>query len=101
HDIKLLRAPPAAGLPTVITCASGYLQRRGRSDREFLMISWRQGWHEFDLPDKEGYFLRELQWEIQENPGHPLHGKESRIIGWRRGYDDFILYLPAEARYAY
>src|SRR5262245_42417949 len=65
------------------------------------MIRWQQGWYEFDLPDKEGYFLRELQWEIQENPNHPLHGKEARMIGWRRGYDDFILYLPEEARYVY
>jgi hypothetical protein len=65
------------------------------------MIRWQQGWHEFDIPDKEGYFLREFQWEIQENPNHPLHAKEARIVGWRRGYDDFILYLPGEKRYAY
>jgi hypothetical protein len=65
------------------------------------MVRWQQGWQEFDLPDKEGYFLRELHWEIRENPNHPLHGKEARIVGWRGGYDDFLLYLPGEARYAY
>src|SRR4051794_16915931 len=65
------------------------------------MIRWQQGWHEFDLPDKEGYFLRELQWEIQENPDHPLQGKVARIVGWRRGDEEFILYLPVESRYAY
>jgi hypothetical protein len=65
------------------------------------MILWQQGWHEFDLSDKESYFLRELLWEIQENPKHPLYGKEARIVGWRRGHDDFILYLPGEGCYAY
>lgn len=35
------------------------------------------------------------------NTKHPLYGKELCVVGWRRRYDDFILHLPGEARYAY
>lgn len=64
-------------------------------------IEWRHDWKEFDLHHKEYYFLGELRWEIEDNPAHPLHGKELRIVGWIPGYDDFILYLPQAGRYAY
>jgi len=30
-----------------------------------------------------------------------LYGKDLLIFGWIPGHDDFILFLPAEARYAY
>ncbi|HVW00838.1 MAG TPA: hypothetical protein VHB77_10875, partial [Planctomycetaceae bacterium] len=65
------------------------------------MICWQPGWGDFELRDKEGYFLRELQWEIEENPGHPLFGRTLRIIGWRGGYDDFILQILGESGYVY
>lgn len=72
----------------------------GRSGVHFV-IPWQHGWRAFDLPGKEEYFLRELRWEIEENPGHPLHGRELRIVGWIPGYDDFLLYLPTEAKHAH
>ena len=65
------------------------------------MSIWKHGWKEYDFREKENYFLGELRWEVQENPAHPLHGKELRIVGWIPGYDDFILYLPQEDRYSY
>ena len=64
-------------------------------------ILWQGKWREFDLADKESYFLGELRWEIETNIAHPLYGKELRIAGWIKGYDDFIIHLPKDSRYAY
>jgi hypothetical protein len=65
------------------------------------MIDWREEWRAFDLPEKEGYFLRELRWEIRTNESHVLYGKDLRIVGWIPGYDDFLLQLLSEDRYVY
>lgn len=65
------------------------------------MIVWGHGWKEYDFHHKEYYFLGELRWEVQDNPAHPLHDKELRVVGWIPRYDDFILRLPQEGRYAY
>jgi hypothetical protein len=64
-------------------------------------IAWQGRWGAFNLAHKESYFLGELRWEIETNIEHPLHGKEAKIAGWIEGYDDFILYLPQDHRYAY
>ncbi|MDB5328910.1 MAG: hypothetical protein JWP03_61 [Phycisphaerales bacterium] len=63
------------------------------------MIRWAGQWRAFERD--EGYFLRELQWEIELNSSHPLHGKECRIAGWIPGYDHFILFLEGDGRYVY
>lgn len=63
------------------------------------MIRWAGRWRAFEGDD--GYFLGELQWEIESNPLHPLYGKPCRIAGWIPGYDHFVLYLKGDGRYAY
>ena len=65
------------------------------------MIEWQNGWFAFDRPDREDYYLGELRWEVEGNAGHPLHAKKMRIVGWRRGYDNFIVQLPEDGRFAY
>ena len=64
------------------------------------MIRWTGRWQPFP-GDREAYFRGELEWEIEANPSHPLHGKRCRIAGWVPGYDHFILYLKGDGRYAY
>ncbi len=44
-------------------------------------IEWQGDWQAFDANDREQYFLRELGWEIKENPAHPLHGVNR--INWK------------------
>jgi hypothetical protein len=63
------------------------------------MIHWAGPWRAFERDD--AYFLRELAWELEPSPAHPLHGKPCRIAGWIPGYDHFILYVKGDGRYAY
>jgi hypothetical protein len=63
------------------------------------MIHWAGPWKAFERDD--GYFLRELAWELEPSPSHPLHGKPCRIAGWITGYDHFIVYVKGDGRYAY
>ena len=65
------------------------------------MVAWQNNWKAFDAPEGEEYFLSELAWEIETNKGHPLYGKEFRIVGWIPYFDDFLLLLPKQREYVY
>lgn len=66
------------------------------------MLLWRGDWCSFDAPENAAKFEHELREELRDNPQHQLHGKDFRIVGWRRrGWKDFIVFLPREHKHAY
>lgn len=67
------------------------------------MINWYGDWRPFDAPEGEEHFLRELRRETgDDNPGHPLHGKTFRILGWReQGHKHLFLHVLPDDRYAF
>lgn len=66
-----------------------------------MTITWHGKWHPVENDRHRQYIERELEWELSHFPQHPLSRVPFCVVAALDTYDNFIIRLTDDGRYAY
>ena len=66
-----------------------------------MSIGWTSEWRKFTNEKHNRYIKRELDWELERHPDHPLAVADYELVGAKNLYNDFIFYLPEEQKFGH